>query len=97
MPHGQSEQFSLKSIKEIYISAKIVNPCQFINDPLKFPSKLIHMFKHLDNLTSHSKMKVLCTVTAVIMGNYGCMKAVISKSGWDILQTVIDLSARLSV
>ena len=31
--HGQSEQFSLKSIKEIYIPAKIINPCQFITDP----------------------------------------------------------------
>ena len=47
VPHGQSEQFSLKSIKEIYIPSKIINPCQFI--------------KHLDNLTSHSKMKVRCT------------------------------------
>ena len=31
-PHGQSEQFSLKSRKEINISAKIINPCQFITD-----------------------------------------------------------------
>ena len=29
VPHGQSEQFSLKSIKEINIPAKIINPCQF--------------------------------------------------------------------
>ena len=29
--HGQSEQFSLKSIKEIYIPAKIINPCPFIS------------------------------------------------------------------
>ena len=37
VPQGQSEQFSLKSIKEIYIPAKIVNPraCQFKTDPLK--------------------------------------------------------------
>ena len=35
VPHGQSEQFSLKSIKEIYIPAKIIKPCQFIIDPLK--------------------------------------------------------------
>ena len=27
--HGQSEQFSLKSIKKINIPAKIINPCQF--------------------------------------------------------------------
>ena len=33
VPHGQSEQFSLKSLKEIYIPAKIINPCQFITDP----------------------------------------------------------------
>ena len=33
--NGQSEQFSLKSIKEIYIPAKIINPCQFITDPFK--------------------------------------------------------------
>ena len=30
VPHGQSEQFSLKSINEIYIPATIINPCQFI-------------------------------------------------------------------
>ena len=35
VPRGQSEQFSLKSIKEIYIPAKIINTCQFITDPLK--------------------------------------------------------------
>ena len=35
VPHGQSEQFSLESIKEIYIPAKIINLCQFITDPLK--------------------------------------------------------------
>ena len=34
VPHGQSEQFSLKSTKEIYIQAKIINPSQFIIDPL---------------------------------------------------------------
>ena len=33
VPHGQSEQFSLKRLKEIYIPAKIINPCQFITDP----------------------------------------------------------------
>ena len=37
VPHGQSEQFSLKSMKEIYIPAKVINPCQFITDPLKSP------------------------------------------------------------
>ena len=36
VPHGQSEQFSLKSMKEIYIPAKIINPCQFITDPLRW-------------------------------------------------------------
>ena len=60
MPHGQSEQFSLKSMKEIYIPAKIINPCQFITDPLKSLRIIIHTLKHLDNETSHSKMKVLC-------------------------------------
>ena len=33
--HGHSEQFSLKSIKGIYIPAKIIIPCQFLTDPLK--------------------------------------------------------------
>ena len=33
VPQGKSEQFSLKSMKEIYIPAKIINPCQFIIDP----------------------------------------------------------------
>ena len=35
VPHGHSEQFTLKNLKEIYIPAKIINPCQFITDPLK--------------------------------------------------------------
>ena len=35
VPHGHSEQFSLKSIKEIYIPAKIIIPCQFIAERLK--------------------------------------------------------------
>ena len=47
--HGQSEQFSLKSMKEIYIPAKIINPCQFITDPLKSSRIIIHTLKHLDN------------------------------------------------
>ena len=37
VPHRQSEQFSWKSIKEIYIPAKIINPYQFITDPLISP------------------------------------------------------------
>ena len=48
VPHGQSEQFSLKSMKEIYIPAKIINPCQLITDPLKSPRIIIHKLKHLD-------------------------------------------------
>ena len=28
----------------------------------------------------------MCTVIAVMIGNYGCMKAVTSKNGWPILQ-----------
>ena len=48
VPNGQSDQFSLKSMKEIYIPAKNINPCQFINDPLKFPRIIIHTLKHLD-------------------------------------------------
>ena len=60
VPHGQSEQFSLKSIKKIYIPANILNPCQFITDPLKSSRSIIHMLKYLDNLTSHSKMNVIC-------------------------------------
>ena len=49
VPHGQSEQFSLKSMKEIYIPAKIINPCQFITYPLKSSRIIIHALKHLDN------------------------------------------------
>ena len=49
MPHGQSEQFSLKSMKEIYIPAKIINPGQFITDPVKPSRIIIHTLKHLDN------------------------------------------------
>ena len=46
VPHGQSEQFSMK---EINIPAKIINPCQFITDPLKSSRIIIHALKHLDN------------------------------------------------
>ena len=49
VPHGQSERFSFKSMKEIYIPANITNPCQFITDPLKSPRIIIHTLKHLDN------------------------------------------------
>ena len=42
VPHGQSEQLSLKSIKVIYITAKIINPCQFITDPLKSTRFIFH-------------------------------------------------------
>ena len=49
VPHRQSEQFSLKSMKEIYIPAKIINPGQFITDPLKSLKIIIHTLKHLDN------------------------------------------------
>ena len=35
VPNRHSEQCSLKSIKGIYIPAKIIIPCQFITDPLK--------------------------------------------------------------
>ena len=60
MPHGHSEQFSLKSIKGIYIPTKIIIPCQFITDPLN-PCELfsIKVYPHV-NPTSHSKMKVQC-------------------------------------
>ena len=52
VPHGQSEQFSLKSIKEIYIPAKIINPCQFITDPLKSSRIIFHqsLFKNESTL-----------------------------------------------
>ena len=49
VPHGQSEQFSLKSMKEIYEPAKIIDPYQFITDPLKSSRIIIHTLKHLDN------------------------------------------------
>ena len=49
VPHGQSEQFSLKSMKEMDIPANIINPCQFITDPLKSSRIIIHTLKHLDN------------------------------------------------
>ena len=42
VPHGHSEQFSLKSIKEIYIPAKIIILCQFITDPLKSLRIIFH-------------------------------------------------------
>ena len=42
VPHGHSEQFSLKSIKGIYIPAKIIIPCQFITDPLKSLRIIFH-------------------------------------------------------
>ena len=49
VPHGQSEQFRLKSIKETYIPAKVINPCQFITDPLNFSRIIFHqsLSKHL--------------------------------------------------
>ena len=43
VPHGQSEQFSLKRIKEINIPAKIINPCQFIIGPLKSSKIIFHL------------------------------------------------------
>ena len=42
VPHEHSEQFSLKSIKGIYIPAKIIIPCQFITDPLKSLRIIFH-------------------------------------------------------
>ena len=51
MPYRQSEQFSLKSMKEIYIHvpAKIINLCQFITDSLKSSRIITRTLKHLDN------------------------------------------------
>ena len=46
VPHRQPEQFSLKSMKEIYIPAKIINPSQFVTDPLKTLRIIIHMHLH---------------------------------------------------
>ena len=46
MPHEQSEQFSLKSIKEINILAKIMNPRQFINGSLTSTWLLIRKWKY---------------------------------------------------
>ena len=85
---GQSEHVSLKSIKEIYMSAKIVNPFQFLTNPLL---KMIKNYFHSKFSTgqpnfSFKHESTLCTVIAVMIGNYGCMKAVTSKNGWAILQ-----------
>ena len=77
VPHGQSEQFSLKSMKEINIPAKNINPCQFITDPLKSSGQPDFSFEN---------ESTMCTVVAVISNNCGCMKAVTSQIGWAILQ-----------
>ena len=42
VPHEHTEQFSFKSIKGIYIPAKIIIPCQFITDPLKSLRIIFH-------------------------------------------------------
>ena len=87
MPHGHSEQFSLKSIKEIYIPAKIIIPCQFINDPLKSLRIFsIKVYPHVKPDFSFENESTMCTVIAVMIDSYGCMKTVTGKSGWAILQ-----------
>ena len=90
MPHGHFEQFSLKSIKEIYIPAKIIIPCQFITDLFKilenyFKSKFIHT---LNKTTGQPDFPFEneSTMRTVMIDNYGCMKAVSGKSGRAILQ-----------
>ena len=68
LPRGQSEQFSLKSMKEIYIPAKIINPCQFITDPLKSSRNIIHTLKASGQLDcSFENESTMCKVIAVMI------------------------------
>ena len=84
VPHEHSEQFSLKSIKEIYIPAKIIIPCQFITDSLKSAIKVYpHVRATGQPDLSFQNESTMCTV---MIDNYGCMKSVTGKSGWAILQ-----------
>ena len=85
VPYRQSEQFSLKSIKGNLHTSKNCKSMSVYNWSFKivknyFLSKIIQRLNHLDNLTSYSKMKVLCA-SDVMIDNYGCMKAVTSKGG----------------
>ena len=94
--HGHSEQFSLKSIKGIYIPAKIIIPCQFITDPLKSLRIIFHqslsikVYPHVKATGqpdfSFENNSTMCTVIAVMIDKYGCMTAVTGKSGLAILQ-----------
>ena len=89
MPNGHSEQFSLKSIKGIYIPAKIIIPCQFITDPLK-SLRNIKVYPHVEATGqpdfSFENESTMCTVIAVMIDIYGCMKAFTGKSKWAILR-----------
>ena len=69
VPHGQSEQFSLKSMKEIYIPAKIINPCHFITYPLKSLRIIIHtLFKASGQLDfSFENESAMCKVTVMML------------------------------
>ena len=87
VPHDNSKQFSLKSIKEIYIPAKIIIPCQFITDPLKSLRIIFHQSLSTRKPDfSFENESTMCTVIAVMIDSYGCVKAVTGKSGWAILQ-----------
>ena len=93
MPHGHSEKFSLKSIKGIYIPAKIIIPCQFITDPLKSLRIIFQQSLSTNKVEatgqpdfSFENESTMCTVIAVMIDNYGCMTAVTGKSGRAILQ-----------
>ena len=74
-------------MKETNIPAKIINPCQFITDPLNSSKIITHTLKHLDNYidSSFENESTKCKVIAVMIAK-GCMKAVTSKTGWAILQ-----------
>ena len=60
-----------KNIKEIYIPAKIIIPCQFITLPLK--TLRIIYYPHVKPDFSVGNESTMCSEIAVMIDNYGCM------------------------
>ena len=68
MPHGQAGQFNLKSLKEIYIPAKIIHPCQFITGTLKILKNYYPYAKASGQLDfSFENESIMCKVIAVMI------------------------------
>ena len=73
-----------KNKKSVKFQGDLLNFCDFIQ---VFVFTTNHHLKASGQPDfSFENESTKCTVIAVMIGYYGCMKAVISKSGWTILQ-----------